>query len=110
VFRTFQAVLKPTTRQAQDLACLLEAQRELYNAALQERIGAWRWERRSVTRLQQFGQLTGWDHPALHYGICPARGTLTRLDRAFQTFLRPLPHRRGTRLPPLQRPRSLRLD
>jgi putative transposase len=88
VFRSFQAVLQPTTRQAAGLVCLLEGQRVLYNAALQERIGAWRWEQRSVTRFQQFGHLTGWDHPVLAYGVGPARGTLTRLDRAFQGFYR----------------------
>jgi putative transposase len=88
VFRTFQAVLQPTAGQAAGLARLLEAQRELYNAALQERIGAWRWEQRGVTRFEQFGALTGWDHPVLEYGICPARGTLSRLDRAFQACYR----------------------
>jgi putative transposase len=87
-FRTFQAVLRPTRRQAAALAGLLDAQRELYNAALEERIGVWRYEHRSVSRFEQFGELTGWDHPALTFGVCPARGTLTRLDRAFAAFYR----------------------
>ena len=42
VFRAFQAVLQPTVRQADALQALLAGQRELYNAALEERIGAWR--------------------------------------------------------------------
>jgi putative transposase len=88
VHRAFQAILQPTARQAKALERLLAAQRELYNAALEERIGAWRWERRSVTRFEQFRNLTGWDHPALDFGVCPARGTLTRLDRAFGAFYR----------------------
>jgi putative transposase len=88
VFRTFQAVLQPTARQRAVLARLVDAQRELYNAALQERVGAWRWEQRGVTRYEQFGELTGWNHPVLEFGVCPARGTLTRLDRAFQAFYR----------------------
>ncbi len=33
----------------------------LYNAALEQRRGVWRWERRSVSRFDQFGELTGWD-------------------------------------------------
>ena len=48
-----------------------------------ERRGAWRWEHRSVQRFERFRSLTGWDHPVLAFGVCPARGTLTRLDRAF---------------------------
>jgi putative transposase len=88
VFRAYQAVLQPTRRQAVALGRLLDAQWELYNAALEERRGAWRWERRRVTRFEQFRSLTGWDHPVLAFGVCPARGTLTRLDRAFQAFYR----------------------
>ena len=88
MFRTYQALLQPTRRQETALARLLTAQRELYNAALEERRGAWRWEHRSVTRFEQFKSLTGWRHPILEFGVCPARGTLTRLDRAFNAFHR----------------------
>jgi putative transposase len=88
VFRSFQAVLQPTPQQAAALDRLLAGQRELYNAALEERIGAWRWEHRSVSRFEQFAEMTGWDHPLLEFGVCPARGTLTRLARAFESFFR----------------------
>jgi putative transposase len=88
MFRAYQAVLQPTRRQADALARMVEAQRELYNAALEERRGAWRWERRSISRFEQFRALTGWEHPVLEFGVCPARGTLTRLDRAFRAFYR----------------------
>ena len=88
MFRTYQAVLQPTAGQGLRLARLLGAQRELYNAALEERIGVWRWEHRSVIRFEQFRSLTGWAHPVLEFGVCAARGTLTRLDRAFQGFYR----------------------
>jgi putative transposase len=88
--RAYQGLLRPTSRQECRLGELLEAQRQLYNAALEERRGAWRWERRSVTRFEQFGALTGWDHPLLEFGVIPARGTLLRLDRAFQAFFRRL--------------------
>ncbi|MGH9216093.1 MAG: RNA-guided endonuclease InsQ/TnpB family protein [Acidimicrobiales bacterium] len=88
VFRAYQAILQPSQRQAAGLGRVMEAQRELYNAALEERRGAWRWEQRSISRFEQFGELTGWEHPVLTFGVCPARGTLTRLDRAFQGFYR----------------------
>jgi hypothetical protein len=88
VFRAFQAVLQPTPRQAAGLARLLDGQRELYNAALEERMGVWRVERRAVSRFEQFGALTGWNHWVLGFGVCAARGTLSRLDRAFDGFYR----------------------
>ena len=86
--RTAVLLLQPTTGQAQGLESLFHAQRELYNAALEERRGAWRWERRSVTRLDQQAQLTAWDHPVVRFGVWPARGTLARVDRAFAGFFR----------------------
>jgi putative transposase len=86
--RTFQAVLQPTRRQRVALEDLLRVQRELYNAALEERIGAWKIEQRSVSKFEQYKHLTGFDHHLLDYGVCPARGTLNRLDRAFQAFFR----------------------
>ena len=83
--------LYPTARQTIALGELLECQRELYNAALEERRGAWRWERRSVTRFEQFGQLSG-SHDAFPwltlFGVSVARGTLVRLDEAFAHFFR----------------------
>ena len=86
--RTRRFLLQPTTSQREALERLLDVQRELYNAALEERRGAWRWERRSVSRYEQFKELTGWDHPVLEFGVVPARGTLARLDRAFAAFYR----------------------
>jgi len=88
MLRTRRFLLQPTVRQQAALERLLDAQRELYNAALEERRGAWAWERRSVSRYEQFGQLTGFDHPVLAFGTVPARGTLARLDRAFVAFYR----------------------
>ena len=83
--------LYPTARQTIAFRELLECQREMYNAALEERRGAWRWERRSVTRFEQFGQLSGSQDafPWLTlFGVSVARGTLVRLDEAFAHFLR----------------------
>jgi putative transposase len=90
--------LSPTARQARALGELLAYQRELYNAALEERRGAWRWERRRITRFEQFRELTGSGAvlPWLgRFGIGVARGTLVRLDEAFAHFFRR--HRAGER-------------
>ena len=81
-------LLQPTSKQTALLRGLLAGQQQLYNAALEARRGAWRWSRTTVTRLDQYNQLTGWDHPVLTYGVTPARGTLLRLDRAFASFFR----------------------
>jgi putative transposase len=70
---------------------LLEAQRHLYNAALEERRGAWRWERRSVSYEQQCRTLTALraaDPVVAAAGVTLCRGTLRRLDRAFEAFFR----------------------
>jgi putative transposase len=89
--RAFTYLLQPTVRQSVALAELFEVQRELYNAALDERRGAWRWERRRVTRFDQYMTLTGLREvrpEALRFGVTVCRGTLTRLDRAFVAFFR----------------------
>jgi putative transposase len=91
MFRAYKFVLKPTVAQARRLDDLLAAQCELYNAALEERRGAWRWNHRQVTRFEQFAQLSTL-RPArpevMAFGVTVARGTLTRLDLAFQAFHR----------------------
>jgi putative transposase len=81
-------LLKPTARQEHALVRLLAVQCELYNAALEERRGAWRWEQRSVRRLEQYAQLNGLDLGLAPFGVTVSRGTLLRLDRAFQGFFR----------------------
>ena len=61
VHRAYTFRLKPTVGQSGRLAGLLACQCELYNAALEERRGAWKWERRRVGRYEQYGRLTGFD-------------------------------------------------
>lgn len=85
VYRSVSVLLQPTRRQQAELVRLLDHTRRIYNAALEERIGAWRWERRQVTRFDQFSQLTGWPQ---EFGLVSVRGALLRLDRAFQAFFR----------------------
>lgn len=65
-------------------------QRQLYNAALEERIGAWRRCRMSITRFDQFKSLTEIRrNDPDGYGACAVamgRWTLKRLDEAMQAF------------------------
>lgn len=89
--RTYRYRLNPTVRQTQDLARQLVYQRELYNAALEERIGVWKWEKRPVTFFDQCKTLTGLREvrpEVVACGITLCRGTLKRLDRAFVSFCR----------------------
>jgi putative transposase len=90
-YRNFRFRLHPTYRQPQALNHLVDFQRELYNAALEERVGAWKRERRSVSYADQCRSLTGLGDvraEVLEFGITLCRGTLKRLDRAFSAFYR----------------------
>jgi transposase len=89
--RTFRYLLQPTARQRAALELLTRAQCELYNAALEERRGAWGWERRSVSFVDQSAEhteLRAVRPEVLTYGVTVCRGTLKRLDRAFGAFYR----------------------
>jgi putative transposase len=89
--RSVTYLLYPTAGQRRALEDLLEIQRQLFNAALEERRGAWRWERRTVTRYDQYNSLTGaeeWCPELARFGRRVAQGTLDRLDEAFDHFLR----------------------
>lgn len=89
--RTFKYRLNPTFKQVVALERLLALQCELYNAALEERRGAWRWGRRSVTYVDQCRTLTTLREvrpEVLDCGVTVCRGTLKRLDRAFRAFCR----------------------
>jgi putative transposase len=69
----------------------LGLQCELYNAALEERRGAWRWEQRSVTYVEQCRTLSTLREvrpEVLAAGVTVCRGTLRRLDWAFAGFYR----------------------
>lgn len=87
--RNYRFRLHPTYRQALSLERQFAYQHELYNAALEERIGAWNWERRSVSYFDQCRTLTGLGEvrpEVLTCGVTLCRGTLKRLDRAFSSF------------------------
>ena len=91
VIRTFQYPLRPTKRQAAVLECWLERCRQLYNAALEQRIDAWRKQRKSISWVEQFRELAALRAEDIDYRTVPsdvARSALRRLDRAFKAFFR----------------------
>ena len=87
--RTYRYRLSPTARQLALLVQLLWLQCELYNAALEARRGTWRWNRQSVsyfTQTKTLTELRAVRPDTLAFGVTVCRGTLKRLDRAFQNF------------------------
>jgi putative transposase len=89
--RTFKFRLHPTVKQDQSLARQLGYQREIYNAAMEERINVWKHEQRSVSYFEQCRTVTDLKDvrpEVLTCGVRLCRGTLKRLDRAFTSFYR----------------------
>ena len=90
---TYRYRLLPTRRQHVLLEQILESQRILYNAALEERIGA--YSKAGVVRnyMDQTKALTVWrqeDEEARMLPVGLQRATLKRLDDAFNAFFRRL--------------------
>jgi len=88
---TYRYRVLPTRRQHRALEKILEDQRQLYNAALEERIDAYR--KRAITRtyIDQSKALTEWrqsDPEAASFPVNLQRWTLKRLDDAYQGFFR----------------------
>jgi putative transposase len=93
VFRKAEFAFKPATRgQKRSLLGLLDASREIYNAALQERRDAYRHPSRTrIDLFQQFGHITGLRgvrDDVLVWGIQPLRWSMRRVDEAFSAFFR----------------------
>ena len=92
MFRSYRFRLRPSNAQYARLSQLLEQQRQLYNAALQERRDAWRLARVSISKLDQQTSLTmiRADDPAGYGAISVklSRRTLARVDQAMQGFFR----------------------
>jgi transposase len=88
---TYKYRLNPEKRQHRALERILEQQRQLYNAALEERIEAYRRCGRSISEVDQSRSLTiiRADDPAFA-GVQRRiqRATLKRLDRAYKAFFR----------------------
>lgn len=88
---TFRYRLLPAKRQHRALEQILESQRQLYNAALEERIGAYRKAGVTRTYFDQCKALTEWrrsDPEAFELPVKLQRATLKRLDEAYRGFFR----------------------
>jgi putative transposase len=91
VRRAFKFRLRPTVKQTQALAAMLDDHRELYNAALQERRDAWRKRAITVTYGMQSAQLK--EIRALRpdqrrWSFSSQQATLRRLNLAFTAFFK----------------------
>src|SRR5258705_9741512 len=83
--------LLPTRQQHRALEAILESQRQLYNAALEERIDAYRKAHVTRTYFDQTKALTEWrrdDPGASAMPVALQRATLKRLDEAYKAFFR----------------------
>ena len=88
---TYRFRLLPTKAQRRTLEQILESQRQLYNAALEERIGAYRKANVTLTYFDQTKGLTEWRRSDAEASVLPVylqRATLKRLDEAYQGFFR----------------------
>jgi putative transposase len=91
--RTFSYPLRPTAAQHQALTGMLLLCQRLYNAALEQRIDAYRKQRKFLSRIDQQKDLTELRRHDETYGQVAAtilRSPLFRLERAFQAFFRRL--------------------
>ena len=88
---TYRYRLLPTKQQHRSLEAILESQRQLYNAALEERIDAYRKSHVTRTYFDQTKALTEWrrdDPEASALPVALQRATLKRLDEAYKGFFR----------------------
>ena len=89
MFLTFQYGLLPTRAQHEALEAILESERLLYNAALQERRDAWRLGKHRIGVRDQRKSLTLIRSDDIGYSGRPvnlSRWTLDAVDRAFKGF------------------------
>lgn len=87
---TYKYRLLPTRKQHAALASILETQRQLYNGALEHRIGAYRAVNKTITLYTQLTELTELRREPGFENV-PAnlqRWTLRRLDESYQAFFR----------------------
>ncbi|SDT74998.1 putative transposase [Actinoplanes derwentensis] len=92
--KSFKFLLRPTTGQQQMLTACLDAHRNLYNAALEERREAYRKAKVSIRYGEQSAQLKDIRRAdplgQARWSFSSQQATLRRLDKTFQAFLRRL--------------------
>jgi len=89
--KAFQYRLYPTANQVKTLQFTLDRNRELYNAALEERREAWRMSRVSVTFAMQSAQLPEIKEDRPEYKDIYSQvlqDTLHRVDKAFKAYFK----------------------
>ena len=87
----FRYRLLPTKAQHRALEWILESQRQLYNAGLEERMGAYRKAGKTITYFDQCKSLTELRRNDAELSGLPVnlqRATLKRLDEAYRGFFR----------------------
>src|SRR5262249_59849455 len=87
--KTFKEKLRPTPAQEWALDAVVWRCRDLYNAALEQRITAWRRSQVSVSRFQQEAELKAIraafpEYTAIHSHVL--QDVLARLDKTYQAF------------------------
>ena len=93
VHKTFQLRGYCTSQGYERIREALRLCRQLYNAALQERRDAWRMQQKSIGLYDQMQQLTLVRRDLPEYGeldLRITRGSLLRVNRAYQAFFRRL--------------------
>ena len=91
MLRTYRYPLRPNRQQEAVLLAWLEHCRQLYNASLEHRMGAWKKARISVGYNAQTAELTALravDAEAAAISFEAQRSALRRLDLAFGAFYR----------------------
>lgn len=90
MLRTFQFRLRPNATQMAMLERILADNCETYNACLQERIGAWKLQRKSISYRDQQDQITELrKDDTFNWIACDIqRDPLRRIDKAFKAFFR----------------------
>src|SRR5690349_4940221 len=91
MMKAFKYRLYPTRKQAAVLQFTLDRNRELYNAALQERREAWQMNRVRVNYEKQSAQLPEIKEIRPEYNEIYSQilqDTLKRVDKAFKAFFR----------------------
>jgi putative transposase len=88
---TYKEKLRPSCSQERALYEVLWRCRELYNAALEQRITAWQRHRKSISRYDQEAELKDIraefpEYAAIHSHIL--QDVLARLDKTYQAFFR----------------------
>ena len=87
MYLTYQYRLSPSKSQHALLARVLEEQRQLYNAALQERIDAYRRVKLQIGKLDQYRSIKYLREFYTGPVTC-ARWTISRVDDAYQAFFK----------------------